>query len=186
MYLAGTSPQSVEHRSELKTDLTSFVRPSTIEQSEIYTEALSLLASIQSAPSCNQLATSTLLTGCQSIDGSAPNTEASVEQARSTYAAQLAMCEIMSAGSAVPQQCRLLEPPKARASHRGPRGTANAVTDEDTSEKSEVVSRQLSQCLKALESRPQWWTSYSNSRQNAVIMCKAAREYIAKGELVKL
>ena len=182
--MLGTSRQNLVRRSDVKDDLTAFVRPSTIDQSEIYTEALSLLTSIQSAPSCNRLAASTLLAGCQSIDGSTPNTEAAIEQARSIYAAQLAMCEIVSAGSAIPQQCRSLEPPKAKPGLGGSRGPGRTVSDEKTSGEIEVASRQLGQCLQALESRPQWWTSYSNSRQNAVVMCKAAREDIAKGGLI--
>lgn len=96
------------------------------------------------------------------------------------------MCEIVSAGSAIPQQCRPLEPPKAKAGLGGSRGSGTTLSDENTSAKSGVASRQLGQCLQALESRPQWWTSYSNSRQNAVVMCKAAREDIAKGGLMTL
>lgn len=181
--LQGTSPPTVEGHSDLKTDLTAFVTQPTIDHSEIYTEALSLLTSIQSAPSCNRLAASTLLTGCQSIDGSTSNAEASIEQAKSIYAAQLAMCEIVSAGSVIPQQCRPLAPPKARVSHGG---LNNAIQDENKSGKRDIAVRQLGQCLQALESRPQWWTSYSNSRQNAVVMCKAAREDIAKGAFAAL
>jgi hypothetical protein len=47
----------------------------------------------------------------------------------------------------------------------------------------DIKGQQLGQCLKSLESRPQWWTSYSNNRQNAVVMCQAARGQIEKGEL---
>ena len=172
------SPPDTEHRSDLKTDLTALVRPSTIDRSEIYTEALSLLTSMQAAPSCNRVAASTLLSGCQSIDGSGPNAETSVEHARSIYAVQLAMCEIVSAGSAIPHQCKSLEPMKAKARNLGFSGSAKAKAPFS---QSDVTSRQLCQCLQALESRPQWWTSYSNSRQNAVVMCKAAREDIKKG-----
>ncbi|KAI9925205.1 hypothetical protein MW887_006125 [Aspergillus wentii] len=44
----------------------------------------------------------------------------------------------------------------------------------------------LGSCLKSLESRPQWWTSYSNSRQNAVVICQAARVENEKEELLGL
>lgn len=46
-----------------------------------------------------------------------------------------------------------------------------------------VGIRHIRECLQSLESRPQWWTSYSNSRQNAAIMCQAARADIEKGML---
>lgn len=42
------------------------------------------------------------------------------------------------------------------------------------------------QCLRALESRPQWWTSYSNSRQNAMVICQAARIETEREELLDL
>jgi len=35
-----------------------------------------------------------------------------------------------------------------------------------------------------LESRPQWWISYSNARQNAVLMCHAARHEVEKDEML--
>ncbi|GAM34197.1 nuclear membrane fusion protein [Talaromyces pinophilus] len=41
-------------------------------------------------------------------------------------------------------------------------------------------------CLRGLESRPQWWTSYSNSRQNAIVICQAARIEIEKEEMLNL
>ena len=44
----------------------------------------------------------------------------------------------------------------------------------------------MEQCLKALESRPQWWTSYSNNRQNAMVICQAARIETEKEELLNL
>ena len=177
-----TSPQTAELPGNLQNDLTALVRPSTIERSEIYAEALSLLTSMQAAPSCNRMAASALLAGCQTIDGSAASFESSIEQAKSIYAAQLALCELQSAGSAIPHQCKSLEPTKTKARDPGPSGFANAARGQTSSGQIDVTPSQLSQCLQALESRPQWWTSYSNSRQNAVVMCKAAREDIAKGE----
>ena len=171
------------HSSELNPDLASLVRPLTMGRSETYTTAISLLASMQAAPSCNRIAASLLLSGCQSIDGSSPGTEISIEHAKSIYAAQLAMCEIVSAGSTIPHQCKSLEPTKIKTRDPKPSGFVKAARDESIPGQNEISSHQLSQCLHALESRPQWWTSYSNSRQNAVVMCKAAQEDIAKGKL---
>ena len=94
------------------------------------------------------------------------------------------MCEIVSAGSTIPHQCKSLEPTKIKIRDPGPSGFVKAARDENIPGQSEISSHQLSQCLHALESRPQWWTSYSNSRQNAVVMCRAAQEDIAKGELL--
>ena len=145
-------------------DLTALIRLEPTDQTGIYTNAVQLLSSMQNSPSCNRLATSTLLESCQSIDSSNHNAEVSLEDVRSVYAAQLAMCEIESAGTAVPQTCKSLSTPHQM------RGFKSIRKD------------QLGSCLQSLESKPQWWISYSNSKQNAMVMCQAARVDIEKGK----
>ena len=160
------------------TDLTAIVRPSPIEKSAVYSEALQILTSIQASPSCHRLAASNLLNSCQSIEEAPSDTEPSLDDVKAIYAAQLAICEIISAGSAVPQQCKPLTP---RHETKGRRGFSGIASGGSQRPNDKHGSEHLSQCLQALESRPQWWTSYSNSRQNAVIMCRAARVEIEKG-----
>ena len=87
---------------------------------------------------------------------------------RSLYAARLAICEIIKADSGIPEQCDLIM--QRTASFKGGRASL-----------SNTSKQQLGQCIQSLESRPQWWTSYSNSRQNAVVICQAARVDIEKG-----
>ena len=161
------------------TDLTALVRPSLSERSGVYSDALLILTSMQASPSCHRLAASKLLNSCQSIEGSSSTIEHSLDDIKSTYAAQLAMCEIISAGSAVPQQCKPLTP-EYETSRR--RGVSRAVGGGRQTSGPGPSHEYLSQCLQALESRPQWWTSYSNSRQNAVVMCRASRVEIEKGK----
>lgn len=161
-------------------DLSVLVRPLPVDQSGIYSQALQLLSSMQASPSCNRLATSTLLNSCQSLEGSTHNIEATSDEIRSIYAAQLAMCELLSAGLTIPQECKPLQPVNEplglQGSQRHPsEGNVRSGIDMN------VRPRQLRQCLRLLESRPQWWTSYSNSRQNAMVMCQAARVDIEKG-----
>ncbi|KAL9101507.1 MAG: hypothetical protein Q9163_003233 [Psora crenata] len=154
-------------------DLKALVRTAPEDHSGIYTYALQILSSLQVAPSCNRLATSTLLDSCHSIDGSKGDAESHIEDVRSIYAAQLAICEIAGANSTVPSPCRTLAPsPDTRSLRDGP--------------SLRLRKAQLGECLQALESRPQWWTSYSNSRQNAVVMCQAARVDIDKDDLIRL
>lgn len=161
-------------------DLSVLVRPFPVDQSGIYSQALQLLGSMQASPSCNRLAASTLLNSCQNIEEPAQNIEATLDDVRSIYAAQLAMCEISSTGSAVPQECKSLQP------ENEPLGLQDSQihSSEDNMRSKidrNIGKRQLSRCLRSLESRPQWWTSYSNSRQNAMVMCQAARVDIEKG-----
>lgn len=147
----------------------------------VYSQALSLLNSMNNAPSCNRLAASTLLESCQSIEGSTTGAESALDDVRSLYAARLAMCELVSAGSTIPSQCKPLQPLSAGSKQRG-RKSAEANGNGRPPGVTGIESRQLSQCLQSLESRPQWWTSYSNSRQNAMVMCQAVRADIEKGQ----
>ena len=151
-------------RNALDAELVALLRPIQ-DSSGVFSHALELLASMQTSPSCNRAAASVLLDSCHAIESSEPNSEESLEDYRSIYAAHLAMCEIESANSFKPQSCdQLTETAKGR-----PKGLGNIRKDK------------LSQCLRSLESKPQWWTSYSNNRQNAGVMCQAARIDIEKG-----
>lgn len=165
------------------TDLTALIGSHLGDQSEVYTQAVQLLTSMQSSPSCNRLATSTLLTSCQSIEGSNANTEGLLDDLKSIYAAQLAVCELTGAGSAIPQHCGSLMWSETFTGKRGLRGilSSRGETLHGNTRSRDIDQKRLNQCLKSLESRPQWWTSYSNSRQNAVVMCQAARIEIDKG-----
>lgn len=153
-------------KTDIGTDLTALILDPLNGQSELYLKALELLGSIQSAPSCNRLVASNLLTSCKSIEGPSSDSESTIDDVKSIYAAQLAVCELRSAGALTPPPCALVSP---------------TATDKQTKPYHKVDKYHLSQCLQSLESRPQWWTSYSNNRQNAVVMCQAARVEVEKG-----
>lgn len=163
-----------------------------VHQTEVFDEALRLLTSLRSSPSCTRLAASTLISSCQSFvgpsrdtDRPSPDSEAALDDLKSTYAARLAVCELVGAGTAVPSFCAPLMPSDQAKSKRGFRaflkqGSGQRPATEMNHD--HIKGQQLGQCLKSLESRPQWWTSYSNNRQNAVVMCHAARAQVEKGE----
>ena len=142
---------------------------------------------MKSSPSCNRIAATKLVTSCQSIGGKTDNadtdTHIALDHIRSLYAARLAICELNGAGASTPPPCLpvTVYPSQKKAflgfshSHRKSANVAESVPTE-----------LLGSCLKSLESRPQWWTSYSNSRQNAVVICQASRIEHEKEELLDL
>lgn len=101
-----------------------------------------------------------------------------METLKSVYAAQLALCEITDAGANPPGTCEPFLPNNPVQLSR--KLARNANYPEATPK---ALKGKLSFCLQSLESRPQHWTSYSNNRQNAVIMCQAARIDVEKGSL---
>ncbi|KAI4242997.1 MAG: hypothetical protein L6R40_003688 [Gallowayella cf. fulva] len=163
------------------TDLTTLLRSSPESQNHVYTTALQALEALRASPSCNRLAASALILSCQSIDASTSDPEGSLETLKSVYAAQLALCEITDAGANPPGTCEPFLPNNPVQLSR--KLARNANYPEATPK---ALKGKLSFCLQSLESRPQHWTSYSNNRQNAVIMCQAARIDVEKDNLIKL
>lgn len=161
----------------LDADLTLLLGSSPDSQSQVYTQALHLLDSLRASPSCNRVAASTLIHSCQSIDGSMSENEELQEDVKSIYAAQLAICEIKDAGSRPPGTCESFLPDKHLQLSRKLTHSSDQISG-----MASALKRKLGSCLQSLEARPQHWTSYSNNRQNAVVMCQAARIQIEKGE----
>ncbi|KAJ5928312.1 hypothetical protein N7466_007268 [Penicillium verhagenii] len=152
----------------------------------IFTQAVQILDSMKSSPSCHRIAATKLVTSCQEMGGKEAKGRDEYEmldQTRSVYAARLAICELEGAGSSAPSQCRPLTVP--------PVGQRNRLFFMGRSKQPEISSSEypkevLELCLKTLESRPQWWISYSNNRQNAMVICQAARMESEKDELLNL
>lgn len=168
-------------------DAISFLSSRSQDQDSIFNEAVKILDSMKSSPSCNRLAATKLVNSCQTFgdgrDGVQTDSPETLDLLRSVYAARLALCEIDGAGTPMPPSCLpiTVSPPPQKnrfgfvSRHRG----SDPVSDE-------VPKELLEQCLKTLESRPQWWTSYSNSRQNALVICHASRMETEKEELINL
>ncbi|CAG8215964.1 unnamed protein product [Penicillium salamii] len=156
-------------------------------QDTIFNEAVHLLESMRTSPSCNRVAATRLVTSCQVFmngnDDTQSDNPGSLDLLRSTYAARLALCEIDGAGAIVPPPCLpvTVSPPPQRNRF----GFGNRKRGADTAS-DEIPKEVLEQCLRTLESRPQWWTSYSNSLQNALIICQATRMETEKEELIDL
>ncbi|KAI9886088.1 MAG: hypothetical protein M1823_002106 [Watsoniomyces obsoletus] len=176
-------------------ELMSLMTAPAHEEAEFYTKAIALIKSKEKAPSCVHKATMVLLQSCRDIDessdngsGSTEDYEATMESIKSTYAARLAVCELLEAGADVPAQCSTVMPPKSRKASSSYSGMffGKRVSDHAGDEKHNAANHALGHCLKSLESRPQWWTSYSNSRQNAVMMCQAARSQIERDEMLQV
>lgn len=175
-------------------DLTSMVQQQPQHHPEVYSHALQLIRAMDSAPSCNRLATATLIESCQSLEPadaeSRKNLNLGLDLVKSTFAARLAVCELMGAHAAIPRPCHSMIPQRAPGPDSGlhcflPGRRCSQGSKKDIAKHpqyKEVSQQETTECLTTLESRPQWWTSYSNARQNAISICHAARAEIEKGE----
>ena len=161
-----------------------------VQQREIFSHALRIIHSMESSPSCNRLAALTLINSCQSLEMSAKGSsnaktkgELILDEVKSEYAVRLAVCELNGAKANIPRECAGFIPSSYACGKFRFRSlfTRQESRSHDELCYPEAAGSQVRQCLQALESRPQWWTSYSNAKQNAVVMCQASRDAIERG-----
>lgn len=167
-------------------DTISHLTSKTRQQDAVFSEAVQLLDSLKTSPSCNRIAATKLVTSCQSFggkDNTDSDTHETLDRIRSVYAARLAICELEGAGASIPSPCL-----PVTVTYSAPKTRLGFVTKPKAPDTgSDIIPQELlEQCLRALESRPQWWTSYSNSRQNAMVICQASRMEVEQEELLNL
>ncbi len=144
-------------------DLSFRLINSAFGQADFVPNALAVLDSLKSSPSCARLVFQGLMTECQSLERST-SLETALEETKSQYAIRLAICEIAAADVNTPAECELFVP-----NRREPKqGQYSAI--------------QSRRCLHALHSQQQWWTSYSNNLQNVVVVCEASRSMVERGK----
>ncbi|KAJ5785275.1 uncharacterized protein N7503_010487 [Penicillium pulvis] len=164
----------------------SHLEANTSQKDGIFTQAVQILDSMRSSPSCHRIAATKLVSSCQEMGGKEAITREQydvLDQTRSVYAARLAICEIEEAGSSTPTQCLPLTVAPVEAKLRF---NFMAKAKQSKSAATEYPKEVLEICLRTLESRPQWWISYSNNRQNAMVICQATRMETDKDELLNL
>ncbi|XTI82265.1 hypothetical protein V2W45_1337458 [Cenococcum geophilum] len=188
----------LEYRSFLETlssDLASMLQNPPVQQREIFSHALRIIRSMELSPSCNHLAALTLINSCQSLEMSAKGSsnaktkgELILDEVKSEYAVRLAVCELNGAKVNIPRECAVFIPSSYACGKFRFRSlfTRQESRSHDELCYPEAASSQVIQCLRALESRPQSWTSYSNAKQNAVVMCQASRDAIERDEKLSL
>jgi hypothetical protein len=154
---------------------------------EVYSQALAILESLQSTPSCNRAATVSLIDSCQSLEAS-EGSDVLLSEVRENYAARLAMCELMGAKVQLPSQCEMFVMSERHCKKKKSGGLMSKFRKPDNSKLESTVcfaetSRaQLKRCLGVIHDKPQWWTSYSNALQNVLVVCQASRGAIEQGE----
>ncbi|EED23402.1 nuclear membrane fusion protein Kar5, putative [Talaromyces stipitatus ATCC 10500] len=174
--------QGYDGANQKSPDLVKLIHSRTAQHDSVFSNAIQLLESMKSSPSCSRIAAMKLLTSCQSLSSSEPSGGAEIadtlDRVKSIYAARLALCELSGAGASIPLSCSSI------------RIASDAAYDESGIDLVDIAddfsASVVEGCLRGLESRPQWWTSYSNSRQNAIVICQAARIEIEKEEMLNL
>lgn len=148
---------------------------------------LKTMNEVEKLPSCQKSAAQSLLNACSEIDhassmATGEGIDVMLEASKSVYAARLAICELGDADLFIPATCAHLKPMDAAQKHDGLRFVIYNTFGKSNPHKTQNDQAGLQQCLSSLSSNPIMWTSYSNARQNAVMMCHSMRAALDKGK----
>jgi hypothetical protein len=183
--VANPSPVQPKFNIADSEDLTVRLLHSKIHEPEIYARAISVLESQRTMPGCHRTAMSNLMDSCQSLERGR-DVEIDLAEVREIFATRLAMCELSGAQATPPTECvpfvQSLNGCRKRSLMKyfggGDRGPGNSQICFP-----EVNQSQLRSCVKALNGRPQLWTSYSNNLQNVLTVCHASRNAVEIGKI---
>ena len=167
-------------------NLDTLFQYTTSRNHKVISQAVDFVVSMQTAPTCTRMAASHLMNECKLLehapDFAKSRPEAYLDNVKTEYAAKLAVCELLSAqppANAIPPlHCDILVPSSQACSKGG--WWSQAPTNTDKQCYPEYKEYRYNQCLRTLQSSPQYWTSFSNARQNAVVMCQASRDAIER------
>ncbi|KAL9113844.1 MAG: hypothetical protein Q9227_001978 [Pyrenula ochraceoflavens] len=150
-----------------------------------YQSALKFLSDMETLPTCHRTATSHLIISCQEVDGHGRHgsryDSVKLDLLRDIYAARLALCELERAGTSLPSNCSGVTQFSVSGHLESASVNGDVIAALDA-----LRQAYLTPCTQALYGNQQQWTSYSNSHQNAVVTCQAARIDVEKDMMVKV
>lgn len=147
-------------------------------------DTLDMFRKLKTLPPCNQIASASLLHKCASLEGDAGSM---LDDVKVVYAIRLAVCELVDAQIEVPSACAAHKPMPTLVKNSDLKGF---LARDDRTESTihypffeeSNAEQQTGACMQQLHSKPQFWTSFSNSKQNALTMCHAMRAPVEKGK----
>lgn len=174
---------------DLTSDLAGIeLSPNKVRITEAMHTIINTMNKVEKLPSCQKLASQALLNTCSEIDHATSlatdkGIDVMLERSKSIYATRLAICELMDANAVIPASCSPFRPVENDSKFNGFRGfIVNGYFTKPTTQHKFEDHGDLDQCSASLSSNPVWWTSYSNARQNAVLLCHSMRSELDKGK----
>ncbi|KAI6835263.1 hypothetical protein KC340_g5562 [Hortaea werneckii] len=158
---------------------------------------LDRLKNLETQPSCVRVATAGLFHSCAHLDGSvlpdddeAPGSpDAFIMEEVDVYSARLAVCEWSVAKPAlVPSACKDFVPTVITTKKKvfGWSFSGQASSKQPYPQYDAITRAQLESCRSSLADNDRTWTSFSNSKQNAVAMCHAMRGEVERNETIHM
>ncbi|THW44500.1 hypothetical protein D6D21_04848 [Aureobasidium pullulans] len=177
---------------DLTSDLAGIeLSPNKVRITEAMHTIINTMNKVEKLPSCQKLASQALLNTCSEIDHATSlatdkGIDVMLERSKSIYATRLAICELMDANAVIPASCSPFRPVENDSKFNGFRGfIVNGYFTKPTTQHKLEDRGDLDQCSASLSSNPVWWTSYSNARQNAVLLCHSMRSELDKDDMME-
>ena len=166
-----------------------FLGPDSKVDSTLQT-AIRKFSELETAPSCNKMASSALIYVCATFngDGETPDTtEKTLDEEKSLFATRLAICELSDSDnqSLVPSECASFVPTKWNTRKKGWFGYVHEKPIPRYPDYDQATRRDRDPCVAALMKSPQTWSSYSNAKQSANQWCPAVRGDIERDEMLQ-
>ncbi|KAK8157780.1 hypothetical protein BKA80DRAFT_312207 [Phyllosticta citrichinensis] len=166
-----------------------------VYEPQVFEVAQKRIRDMESSPACQQLATTTLIDSCQSLDLMAGSDSHSASQnlmdvIKKEYSARLAVCELQGIKDGVPRECSPFVPSVDACRSSQPRGFFDRYMKQKKGGPRRLcypnfTQQELKTCANALFNHPQRWTSFSNARSNAIIICQASRAAVENDEYLR-
>jgi hypothetical protein len=181
----GSSPEYDNREADIVTQLRAR------DSDNSYTDAIQRLESLKSSndSTCFEIATA-LVADCQAIGGkpghsNAPhgNPGGTLDALNALYAARLAICQRRVAGASIPSQCHSIFNDNEIIT-RGNSKQWWRYQPSPGHEDITINSEKVIPCTAAMDTRPQWWTSYHGNLQNAGIWCALGRMESEKNKML--
>ena len=147
-------------QADIAPDLADLLTVRDVDEDPLLEKAMYVIDSVSTRSTCHQAAAAQLLVTCKAVGKDISAEEGKhelLERAKSVYGVRLSVCETGEGRAAVPAMCKPI-----------------LVIPRQLNVEFEVVnSKSLPPCLEALMAEHYYWTSYSNSRQDANVLCQA-------------
>ena len=172
--IAEIVPRVQSGASDESNSLASLLARRPLPTDPIFEEARSLLARLGPEPTCRHVATAQLLKSCKAVKDRkcrSSGVDDLLERAKTVYGARLAICETSEGKAGIPSSCKHILSVNADKI-----GWTYHVAghSNDVDEIESIRADRVTACVQALQKQPFYWTSYSNNRQEANTLCRAA------------
>lgn len=157
-------------------DATAFLE-GDVKKSAAFNQAVSLLQSLERAPSCYRTAARVLVKSCQRLEDSwqtehdqSSDSEHELMYHRYSYALSLAVCDLTVAKKSIDTSCDMFR--EDSLLRLPPPGHGMSV---------QISRHHIEGCMSSLTKDGIGWTSFNGNKVSAFTICQASREPMERG-----